>query len=249
MGLTLPHQRARTLDGLLEGQDGAASAIIDHDGTRFSYGELADMVAQAAGALGALGIRPGDRVLLVSENCALYAAAVFALNRLRAWIAPVNARHTPAELVAIAEHSGARAMIFTTTASPSAAQHANEHDAQPIADLSAGPLMVAGPFAAAPEPVERDRAQEVAALMYTTGTTSAPKGVMLTNANLTWNARTSAILRDFTAADEVLGVLPGTHIFGFASTFLSAIWAGAAIRFLPRFSASAVLDAFEAGVT
>ena len=92
-----------------------------------------------------------------------------------------------------------------------------------------------------------DPAERVAALMYTTGTTSAPKGVMLTHRNLVWNAESSSRLRKMTSGDEAMLVLPGTHIFGFASVFLASLHAGCTIRFLPRFSARSVLDAMADG--
>ncbi|MFT7523272.1 MAG: acyl-CoA synthetase (AMP-forming)/AMP-acid ligase II, partial [Candidatus Paceibacteria bacterium] len=90
---------------------------------------------------------------------------------------------------------------------------------------------------------------QVAALMYTTGTTSAPKGVMLTHANLVWNAKTSANIRQLNHSDVILAVLPATHIYCYASGILAALGAGAAVRFIPRFSPEVVLKAFAEGAT
>ena len=239
----------RAVHHLLQGGASDAPAIRDHDGALYTYADLAAMVDDTAAALAEAGVRAGDRVMLVSENSALYAALILAINRLGAWIVPVNARHTPGELDAIEAHSTARLMAFTTEASPAAAAHAAARGGKAVRRLACGNVVLSPTRPCEPEPAAADIGGTVAALIYTTGTTSAPKGVMLTNANLIWNARTSAELRDFSAADEVLGVLPGTHIFGFSSTFLSVLTVGALIRFLPRFSAEAVLDAFEDGVS
>ena len=65
-----------------------------------------------------------------------------------------------------------------------------------------------------PEPVEADGASQVAVLIYTSGTTGAPKGVMLTHRNLLFSAKTTANLRNMTAADVQYCVLPISHIVG-----------------------------------
>lgn len=229
-----------------------ALAIIDHDGTRFTYGEYDDMGAELAQMLIAAGLRPGDRLLLVSENSATYAAGLMAASRAKAWVIPVNARMSVEEIDAVIAHSGARLAMFTPEASPPAREHAARLGAARAGAIASGEVLIAGPFegpGTAPEPVEDDPRQRVAALLYTTGTTSAPKGVMLTHGNLIWNAEMSSRLRGSAEDDVVVGVLPGTHIFCLASVFLAAQASGAAIRFIPRFTAKAVLDAFAEGDT
>jgi acyl-CoA synthetase (AMP-forming)/AMP-acid ligase II len=222
-------------------------AVIDHDGRRYSYGDLEAMVQAMAVELARFGLRPGDRLIAVAENSATYLVAILAASRLQAWITPANARQSPDEIDAMLAHSGARAVVFTPEASPDARAHAARMEAREVGCLACGKILLAGPFDTAPEPVEDDPTQRVAALMYTTGTTSAPKGVMLTHANLMWNARSSAGWREMKPEEVVLAVLPGTHIFCFASGMLAALHAGACIRFIPRFSPQAVLDAFAEG--
>ncbi len=232
-------------------------AIIDHDGTQLDYGTMRDMTDALAGALRDHGVRAGDRVLLVSENCAAYAIAILAASQIGAWISPVNARQSVDELTSIAAHCQPRCVLFTARASEAAADHAAGFGAAPLGidapDSGRPPLareLHATPAAdVAVEPTSDDPAERVAALLYTTGTTSAPKGVMLTHANLMWNAATSAGLRRMTPQDDVLGVLPGTHIFGFSSVFLAAMYAGARLRFLPRFTPESVLTAFAEGAS
>ncbi|MEM8852869.1 MAG: AMP-binding protein [Pseudomonadota bacterium] len=234
---------------LIAGKPADAVAIIDGDGQRATYGALEAMSQTLADALASHGVRGGDRVMLISENSIPYGVAILAISRLKAWVLPVNARQSPDEISAIAAHADARCMIVTHTTSPAAAHHAERLGAATLTDLDCGPIKVTAIDASTPEPVEDDPATQVGALMYTTGTTSAPKGVMLTHANLVWNAEISAGLRNMTADDLVLGVLPGTHIFGFSSTFLASLYAGCAIRFIPRFDPGAVLDAFADGAS
>ena len=91
-----------------------------------------------------------------------------------------------------------------------------------------------------PEPVETDPARQCAALIYTTGTTGAPKGVMLSHRNVLFIAAMSSTLRRVTPEDVVYAVLPITHIYGLASVCLGSLYAGATLRLAPRFAPDAV---------
>ncbi len=226
-----------------------AHAIIDHNGARYGYGAFRGMVAQLADLLDQHGVRPGDRVMIVAKNCASFAVAILALSHVGAWILPINARHTTEELRAIEAHSGARCLMFAPGASDPANVHAIEFQSETSLPLACGDLYVTQVSDQRPEPVADTPTERIAAMLYTTGTTSDPKGVMLTHANLLWNAQSSAKLRSLTPDDEMLAVLPLSHIFGFSSSFLAALFAGASVRFVPRFSPQAMLDAFAAGAT
>lgn len=235
---------------LTRGHAEDALAIIDHDGAHFTFGDLARMVDALTETLTSAGVAPGDRFMIVSENSATYAVALLAASRIGAWSMPVNARMSADELDALRAHAGARFAVFTPEASAPAQEHATRMKATSRGSLPCGDILLAGPLAGDgtdPEPAVGTGRDEIAALIYTTGTTSAPKGVMLTHGNLIWNAEVSARLRHMAPGDLVVGVLPGTHIFGFASVFLASLAGGSAIRFLPRFSAPAVLDAFAEG--
>jgi acyl-CoA synthetase (AMP-forming)/AMP-acid ligase II len=237
------------LNDIVRGGAPKACAIIDHDNARYSYGDLGQMVDEMNTYLSAHGIRPGDRVMVVSENCATFAVALLALTRLRAWITPVNARQSADEVEAIRQHSGARAALFTPEASDNARAHAARLDARELGRIACGAVLITEVAETTPEPLSDDPAQQVAALMYTTGTTSAPKGVMLSHANLMWNTKVSGKTRKLGPEDCVLAVLPATHIYCFSSGVCAALYAGATIRFMPRFTPEAVLEAFADGIT
>jgi long-chain acyl-CoA synthetase len=118
----------------------------------------------------ALGIRAGDRMMIVSENSIPLACLLLAASRLDAWAIVANPRLSPRELDQIRDHSGARRAFFTAAVSEEAAAHATRYDA-PLQDV--GPLHSVGVSAlngvALPEPVEADGANQVAVLIYTSG--------------------------------------------------------------------------------
>lgn len=228
--------------------ESAPQAWALHDGARhWTYAELASAIDTTMTQLQALQIRPGDRLMVVGENCAAQVALIFAAAELDAWIVNVNGRLSAREVDQIRDHSGARRVIYTSApgdASDTAA-HGLRHGAV-TAPSPFGPWM-AGALNAdcAPEPVHTASAQQVAALIYTTGTTGQPKGVMLTHRNLLFIAAVSSTLRGLTPNDRAYGVLPITHVYGLASVMLGTLYAGACLYLCPRFAPDAVLKAIR----
>jgi len=225
-----------------------AVAIEDHDGTAFTYADLAALVEEMAGTLGRYGIGPGDRVMLLSENCVTYLVAVLALSRLDAWTLLVNARLTQVEVSRLADVADVRCAIFTPEASPAARAHAERMDAVSLGTLPCGDVLVSPLREAIAEPVEPGP-QQVAVLIYTSGTVGEPKGVMLTHGNLLFMSGVAADLRRISPADTMLAILPGTHILGLTSIFLSTLTSGGKVIALPRFSPDEVLRHIREGVT
>lgn len=212
----------------------------------WTWRQLAEAVDEAVALLRASAVRAGDRVMIVGENCAAQIALIFAAAELDAWSVNVNARLSPAEIDAIRTHCGARRVLYTVAVSPDAAAHGERHGAAPIERARLGRLSLGAlNEACTPEPVEMDGAQQVAALVYTTGTTGHPKGVMLTHRNLLFIAATSSRLRQLTPADRVYGVLPISHVYGLASVMLGTLYAGAALQVVPRYAPQALIDALE----
>ena len=212
------------------------------DGAReFSWGALEEARLEMARRLQDLGVRAGDRVMVIGENAPEMALLLLAVPSLGAWVVNVNARLSSREIAAIREHCGARRVVYLTGVSVDARQHAQ-------ADVDAGEFALEGWGALAisasndkahPEPVTGDPAQDVAALLYTTGTTGQPKGVMLTHANLLFIANSSTVLRGLRPEDRVYGLLPLSHVYGMASVCLGSLAAGTSLHFQPRFAPAA----------
>src|SRR6204780_3913935 len=103
-------------------------AIVDLNGS-WSYRELARVISNTADWLRGSGARAGDRVMIVGENCREFAAVLLAVGSLDAWPVPVNAHLSAREINAVREHCGARRVVYTTSASVHATEHANRHGA------------------------------------------------------------------------------------------------------------------------
>jgi acyl-CoA synthetase (AMP-forming)/AMP-acid ligase II len=224
------HAAARTPD---------APALVDA-GRTLTYADLAALVDRRAGQLRALGVRPGDRVLLASENCADQVALIFAAAAIGAWIVNVNPRLTAPELDAIRTHSGARIALYTAAVSSEAAAHAARAQATLDDGLMVGPLNTDAVPAA-----EQERDAGIAALVYTTGTTGTPKGVMLSHRSLLFVAAVSSRLRGLNPADRAWGVLPISHVYGLTSVMLGTLSAGACLHLAPRFTPEGMLAAIR----
>jgi acyl-CoA synthetase (AMP-forming)/AMP-acid ligase II len=240
-----PPQRIEGLAARAAWRDPSALAIVAPDST-LDYAGLARAIDAAAAALRGLGVRPGDRVMIVGENCAAALVLTLAVAGVGAWPAPVNARLTAREVDTIRAHCAPRRMLFTAAVSGDAAQHAARLGATPIGLPGFGAVhATAFDEAVAPAPAAGTLERQVAALIYTTGTTGAPKGVMLSQGNLLFAAHCGASLRRIRPGDRVYASLPISHVFGLASVCLSGLLAGATLHLVPRFAAEGLANALE----
>jgi acyl-CoA synthetase (AMP-forming)/AMP-acid ligase II len=220
-----------------------ALALRDSIGRDWTWDDL-DRAAQAGVQMWRdLGTAPGDRVMILAENCNSAVAMVFAAWRMGAIAVPINARQTAGEVDRIIAHAKPAAITMTSAISEEAAAHAKRLGAQ-MHMGSYGAVHAIGSHPSNPVPDRR-----LAVLLYTTGTTGTPKGVMLSHENLRFGGFASAQLRDMSPDDLVYGALPITHVFGLASVVVAATAAGAAVRLEPRFTAAKLCDALAEGVT
>lgn len=222
-------------------------ALVESSGA-WSYRELSAAVDAARSWLLGSGVRPGDRVMLVSENCRAFVAILLALASLDAWAVLVNARLAAQEIDQIREHSGARRIIYTVSVSPHAREHAKRQGAANCEVPGIG-LIALGPLneAAEAEPVAANSPDSVGALIYTSGTTGKPKGVMLTHRGLLFVAAVSARIRSLTPEDGLLGALPMSHAVGLAVVLLGGLLSGSTLHLAARFDPVAVLSHIENG--
>ncbi|MGZ5035337.1 MAG: class I adenylate-forming enzyme family protein [Usitatibacter sp.] len=242
--------RLEGIPGRWAGVRGASVAVADGRG-EWTWRELEHGRKQLAELLLTLGIRAGDRVMVVGENCATLVALLFAISSVHAWVVNVNARLTPREIDAIRAHSAARRVLYLGDDSPDAKHHAERVQATRLSLGRWGTISVSAmDERCAPEPVEGNPARDVAALVYTTGTTGEPKGVMLTHASLLFIARTAVELRGLTPQDRVYGILPLSHVYGLASVCLGTLRAGASLYLQARFTPATMAECLASrGIT
>jgi malonyl-CoA/methylmalonyl-CoA synthetase len=228
---------------LLAGGD-SPLAITD-DGERVSYADAAQQAALLAGCLQALGARPGDRVTVQVEkslpNLYLYLAC------LRAGLVyqPLNTAYRSAELRYFLENAEPVIVVCDP---------AGEDTVKPLLPRSVRQLLTlavdgSGSLATAaseaspqPEPVERAGA-DLAALLYSSGTTGRPKGIMLTHDNLRSSAAVLVESWGFTASDRLLHALPIYHVHGLFVALGCVLQSGASMLWLNRFDVSQVIAA------
>jgi long-chain acyl-CoA synthetase len=200
-----------------------------------TWREIADLVCRLAEGLEALGIRPGDRVVLVAENRPEWLIADFAIMATGAVTVPAYTTNTEADHRYILEHSGARAVIVSTSRLTERVMAAAVHVAAlslvvtltpPAAGRPAAPRLLGWEEVLALGQGHRQRVadaalqigrDDLACIIYTSGTGGAPKGVMLHHGAILHNcAGAAAILRDLQGhdTDEVfLSLLPLSHAY------------------------------------
>lgn len=217
-----------------------APALSDDAGA-LNYGELVLAVDEAAATLRSLGLRAGDRLLGVGENSVALAVLILAASRLGVCAVLENARRAPAEIDAIVAHCQPHAMVFVHANSDDAERHATRLDAEAHSTPALGRFGVRVP-APASGSAGAEASNDASVMIYTTGSTGAPKGVMLSHANLCYIASMMQPLRQMSPQDRVYGVLPITHVMGQASVLLGTLHAGASLHLVSRFSPARCID-------
>lgn len=206
------------------------------DGEAWSYRALAERIDRLAAGLAArLAVGRGDRVAFLGANCPEAIALVFACARLGALYVPLNWRLAPPEHAYILEHCGARVLVCEPEFAAAA-----EGLREAVPNLRLVAAAEVGSAGAAPAGGGPDSPLLV---VYTSGTTGRPKGAVLTQAALFWNAVNSTHMHDLASADHVLTSAPLFHVGGLTIQTLPALHAGATVTVHRRFDAGAVLAA------
>ena len=208
----------------------------------WTYREFAADAARLAGGLAARGIGVGDRVLVHFENCPEALLLRFALARLGAVCVATNAMAAGPEIAHYSEASRAKAAITQASFAELVSSHARGVGWVVAADReSAAGCYGYGSLEALfaePAPAHPALHSETAAIMFTTGTTGKPKGVVWTHSNVLWGCCYSAHVYGHRAEDVSLISLPLFHVVGLCWSFLPVLWAGGTAVLQPRFSAS-----------
>lgn len=224
--------------------------ITIFEGTPTTYAEMAARSAALAGGFAASGVGRGDVVAILSYNCPEFLEAVFAANYLGAIAMPINWRLAAPEVRYILEHAGAKVLVcgeeLVALADEATKAMASPPTGVCIATTARGgwrPLVELR--TAEPPPPAEVGPDDVHRLMYTSGTTGRPKGVMITHANLAWKNLAHIAELGFTSADLGLACGPLYHVGALDLTTTSLITVGATTIIHRTFDAAAVVDELE----
>ncbi|MEO7128165.1 MAG: AMP-binding protein, partial [Rhodoferax sp.] len=201
---------------------------LTFEGTTWAYAEVQQRVDRLAAALRANGVCHGDRVGFLGLNQPAFLETLFAAARLGAVFVPFNFRLTGPELSYVINDAGVHTLVVDAPHRPVIDGIRSELPCRRFwsADQPTegwqdiGALMAMHPPIATGESVDQD---EVAVIMYTSGTTGRPKGAMLTHGNLWWNNTNALLTLDLLENDVSLVMAPLFHIGGLNVTTL-AIW-------------------------
>jgi long-chain acyl-CoA synthetase len=227
----------------------AAQAFWDHATARpervalrgasdpWTYGHLQERAAAVAARLGAAGVEPGDRVLLVAPSVPEFAGAYYGIHAAGAVAVTANTMSTRPELEYVGGDAGVKLALAW-------------HEVTAAAGAAAAALGVgfwtldpdlAGFDAATIEQPHDVESTDNAVILYTSGTTGRPKGAQLTHANLIACAEVFVEVLEVTPEDRMGTALPLFHVFGQAVVMGTTLHAGASLSILARFDATELL--------
>lgn len=224
--------------------DPSALAIETPEGARITYADLMAMTGQMANALVKLGVKPGDRVAAQVEKSVT--AIVLYLGTVRAGgvFLPLNTGYTPSEIEYFVGDAEPAVFVCDPKKLSALEPVAARTGAKTVTLDAAGQGTLSG--AAANEPSEFETVEraddDLAALLYTSGTTGRSKGAMLTHKNLYSNAATLVDAWGFSKDDVLIHALPIFHTHGLFVATNVMLLSGSSMIFLPKFDADKIID-------
>lgn len=221
-----------------------------HEGHRTANAEFVDRVARLASGLKRLGVEAGDRVGMLAANSDAFITYVFATLWAGGVLNPVNIRWSAAEIVYSLDDSDTRVLIVDDLFAPMVSELRRLCSAE-LTIIRAGRAEIAGAHdfetliaGSEPMPDAMRGGDDLAAILYTGGTTGAPKGVMLSHANLYTDAIAVNAAADHGGDAPGLHVSPLFHVGGLAVVFQFALRRAPQIT-IPAFDAGRVLSLIE----
>lgn len=214
----------------------SAPVLFGHPRGWVSAEELELASRRVAGRFQRAGLEPGDRVLISAQSSLELVVAHVAALRAALVVVPINTAYREREVVHIVRDARPRAAVL------------DERDrARWVRAAAGGDMVVLAPSVDLPDsaPAALDAAapDSPAVIGYTSGTTGAPKGAVLTHANLLAGCESVRIAWRWTAADRLVLALPLFHIHGLGVGLYGTLLTGGSAVLLPRFDVGAILDA------
>jgi long-chain acyl-CoA synthetase len=202
-----------------------------------TYGGLLEKYTRLGAVLREQGVKKGDRVAILCENSPEWAVAYLGILACGGIAVGIDTRLTRGEMDNIVSHSEPRLVLSSTRM----AEH--RLHAKPIL-LDAEVLSIAGKGAVG-ESVVAVSPDDMAMLVYTSGTTGAPKAVMLTHRNITSNVLAAYRALPAGPRDRFLSVLPLTHMFELVGGLLGPLYCGATVTYLESVNTAAIKTAMK----
>ncbi len=234
-------ERPRSLHSMLEH---AVETRADHEalvfeGQRLTWGQICRRSGALAGALQALGVNQGDRVVLHVGNTVPVILALYALARLGAIAVPVSARERGPGLRYIVEHSGAVCMLVDGETEAALDGEAPVATLRHRIDIRSPEFATMLEHASVPAAEQAD--EDVAMILYTSGTTGRPKGAMITNLNLVHSALNYVLCLKLGPEDRLLLCVPVSHVTGTIALVATAAQARGCLVMMDHFRAEPAL--------
>ena len=211
---------------------------LKYRGEEISYAAFGARVRTVAGWLASQGIGAGDVVAVLMKNSAAFLELVFATSHLGAVFLPINFRLSRDEVCYIAGNAGARLLIVDEELAANAAGAKIF-----VLDDAAQQSITRLASEAAPAPMHLCQPSDLMRLMYTSGTTDRPKGVMLTYDNFYWKSADQTIALGLSAETRLLVVGPLYHVGALDLPGIAVLWHGGFIRVERNFEAETALAA------
>lgn len=224
-------------------KDGGRLFIQSFDGRQVRYGEVDALTARMASALQSVGVHKGDRVAGVLEKSPEGVLLYLAACRAGAVYVPISTGLTAVEMGYILRDSNPRVLVCDPAWEAPLREAVSEIGATSLTLDATGSGSFAAAFSSASASFETGpgNGREPNALVYTSGTTGKPKGAILTNGQVIWNAVALAETWGITQDDVLLHANP--MAFGLFGTTTPVIAGGAAMMLLPKFDAAQVIQA------
>ncbi len=226
--------------------------IITPEGRDFTYADALAISARLAGALTALGVKPGDRVAVQVDKSPEAVLLYLACLRMGGVYLPLNTGYTAAEIGYFLGDAEPALFVCQPESLADARKIASDTNCPQVATLGIegdGSLMETAARAEPFDRIEHRTETDLAAILYTSGTTGRSKGAMLTHKNLGSNAKTLMETWRFTDADRLIHALPIFHTHGLFVACNVILMSGASLYFLSRFDVDTVIDAMADGTT